>query len=320
MNIKNQSRSRAQKRNMIFYCCILAVPIVQFLIFYLFINIKTVLLTFQEYDYGTISGRSPGYYFAGLKNLQEFFRMFAEGKDMYALRYSVTNSLWMAIVSFLISAPLSIMFSFYIYKKKFMASAFKMLLFMPSVISSIVICVIFLYVAEDAIPTLINQLFNRTDTMGLLSSSHYGVRQATLVFFSSWVGFGGAVLIYSGAMNGINDSVLEAAQIDGAKEFRQLVSVVFPMIFPTFTTLIVSTIAGIFVNQYNLFSFYSSGNDVPYEIYTMGYFLYRKTQGAGNTFAEYPIIATMGFCISLIIAPLSLLIHRLLKKCGYNDQ
>ena len=49
MTVKNSVRSRANKK-LIFYCAFMAYPVLQFVIFYLFVNFNSVLLSFKDID------------------------------------------------------------------------------------------------------------------------------------------------------------------------------------------------------------------------------------------------------------------------------
>ena len=149
---------------------------------------------------------------------------------------------------------------------------------------------------------------------GLLTGQK--TRFATLVFYNIWIGFGSVILLYSGAMKNINESVIEAGKIDGVGPFKEFIHIVFPSIYPTFVVFFVSGLAGIFTNQLNLFSFY--GANAEYSDYTLGYFLYMKTQGA--TAGEYPYLAAMGILMTLVVVPITFFVNWGLKKIGPKEE
>ena len=53
-----------------------------------------------------------------------------------------------------------------------------------------------------------------------------------LVFTSVWKGMGMGSIIYLAALSGIDDTLYEAASIDGANSFRKLISITLPSIAP----------------------------------------------------------------------------------------
>ena len=62
----------------------------------------------------------------------------------------------------------------------------------------------------------------------------------------------------------------------------------------------------------NLFSFF--GAQADYRVYTFGYYLYKNTQSA--SLSEYPRLAAMGIILTLIVAPVTLLVKYLIEKFG----
>ena len=226
---------------------------------------------------------------------------------------ALKNSFILYLVGLFVGSTLAILFSYTIFKKIKGYQFFRTMLFFPSIISPIVMVLIFRNFIGSALPYIIQNLTGATQPpLGLLSNPE--TQFGTLMFYSVWFSFGTSVLLYSGAMSGINESVIEAAKMDGANDFRELVSIVLPLIFPTFSTFIIVGIAGIFTNQMGLFSFYGT-KAISFDLYTVGYYLYRETALiAGN--AGYPPVAALGVCISIFTIPTTFLVKYLLKKVG----
>ncbi len=60
--------------------------------------------------------------------------------------------------------------------------------------------------------------------------------RATIMFYSIYVSFGPRVLVYSSAMSGISESIIESAELDGVNTWQELVHIVLPSIWSTFVT------------------------------------------------------------------------------------
>ena len=296
--IRNK-RERTDWKNIVFCCLILSFPILQFIIFYLGVNFNSIILAFKDYSHKT-----GEYSFAGFDN---FKRVITDFNDLPVLKMSFTNSLVLIFCSLLIGMSLSILFSFFIYKKAFGHKVYKVVLFMPNIVSMIVMVLVFKYFVESALPDILEEITGKPQE-GLLANpdTTFGV----LIFFSIWVGFGVQMLMFSGAMSGIDESVIEAAQLDGVSFFQELYLIVLPLIFPTVITFITVGVAGIFTNQMNLYSFY--GSKAPNDVSTLGYYFYRKTLAA--TIAEYPYLAAFGLLMSCVSIPLTITIRKLLEK------
>lgn len=291
----------AKKRDILFYCLISAFPLLQFSIFYLGVNVNSFLLAFKSYD--AFTGVMT---WVGFDNIVEALRAMT---SQYELVTAAKNSIIAYVCGLVVGVPLALLFSYYIYKKKFLGGFFRVILFLPSILSAIAMSVIFYYFAERALPAYIDLIFG-TEIRGLLSNQNtaFGV----LVFYTYWIGFGTNTLMYSGAMNSISESVVEAAELDGATPFREFLSITVPLIYPTIVTFLVVGVAGIFTQQLNIYSIYGTGAETY--LYTFGYYLYRATSIGQQ--ADYPFLSSLGLLMTIVAAPLTLLVKYLLEKFG----
>ena len=74
-------------------------------------------------------------------------------------------------------------------------------------------------------------------------------------------------------MSGINISLIESAELDGANHVKEFFYIVVPMIWPTVVTLMIVSFSRVFTDQwqvYTLLSETASGNPVA----NLGYYLY----------------------------------------------
>ncbi len=297
--------SRAKKR-MLFYSIMIALPVLQFAVFYIYVNFSFVLQAFQQYSLAP-DGMSYTIKFGLFDNFKAVFDV---------LKTDTSSMVWTSILGYLVSliigTPLALFFSYYLYKKYFMSNFFKTMLFLPQLLSSVVLVILFKYMANNVYSAL-------TGATGLLDNQD--TRLGTILFFSVWISFGSNVLIYSGAMSGINDSVVESAQLDGATGIKEFISITLPMIFPTFATFLLTGIATIFSNQLNLYTFFQNRDTT---IRTVGYYLYVQslesdlvaTSNGVSEFLSYPQISAFGLMITVVIFPIIAIVRRLLDKFG----
>ena len=186
---------------------------------------------------------------------------------------------------------------------------FKFSLFLPSMISGIVTVVIYTYFVERAVPALFSFIFKK-EIQGLLANpvTQFG----TVLFYNVFYSFGGYILLFLGAMNNVTVETKEAAKLDGAEGFQEFYHIVFPEVYSTMTTFLVLSVAGIFMNQFSLYSFY--GVAASSDIITFGYYLYSITSVA--TEAEYPRLAAIGLILTIVTVPVTLLVKKGLEKLG----
>lgn len=301
----NKRKISGRKRNQIIFSVVmLAIPVLQFLVFYVGVNFNSIIMAFQRYDAQTNSTS-----FVGFDN---FARLFAEFK-LPELKNAFKNSFLLYAVNLFIKMPLALLFSYYIAKKLFMFKFFRVILFLPMIISSVVFVVIFRYFIDGAIPSLYLQLTGE-EMYGWIGTPETATRMTTLIFYSVWSSFGTIILVFSGAMSGISESIVESAKIDGVGFFGEMFHITIPMIFPSVITFLMNGLALLFVDQMNLYSFYTGEADP--ETVTVGYWLYRATVRAGNDMNAYNYLASFGIFLTLVCAPAVFFVRWTLRRFG----
>lgn len=280
-----------------------ALPTLQFIVMYIGVNFNSVLLAFQEYDPATTAMK-----FIGFENFKRFFM---EYQTTTIFSTALKNSLVAAIFTVGVNIALTVIFSLYIYHQRFAHKIFKVILFIPSIVSSIVMVKVYAMFCDGAIPELIKILFGK-EIHGLLADVK--TRWASIIFFNIWSGFGSSILIYVGAMNNISESVFEAAKLDGANVIQETWHITLPLIYPTTITYVTAGLAGIFTNQLGLYSFYGDSADTS--LYTLGYWFYREVSNANGVVAMYPYISAVGLLCTIVCVPLVLFARWLMNKLG----
>lgn len=293
------------KKDIIFYVALIALPVLQFVIFYIFVNANSFALAFKEYD--TASGTSK---WVGFDNIKQALWMMTHGSELYdAMRTSFLGY----FIGLLIGTPLALLFSYYIYKALPGHRFFRVMLFMPSIISSIVIVTIFQFFADRALPEIMTKWFHVETFRGLTENPD--TRFGTVMFYNIFVSFGVSVLMYSDAMGKIPPELTEATRLEGVTGIKEFIYVTFQMIYPTFSTFIITGVAGIFTNQFNLFSFFGEGSTIQ----TFGYWIYVKSADVKSQ-SDYPVIASVGLILTLIALPLTMIVRKLLERIGPSTE
>lgn len=287
-------------RDYIFYTILVFFPMLQFTIFYLGVNVNSILLAFKSY------GEDGKYYWSGFDNFKTLFTNF---RELTLFRVGVVNSFLVFLVGTVIGIVCGILFSYYIHKKAPFKNFFKIMLFLPSIIPSIALVVMFKQIADGAVPALFDTI--GLTVKGLLSNAD--TTFGTIIFYNIWAGFGVSILLYVGAMGNISESVVEAAKLDGAGYFKELRYITIPLVWETMSTFIIVAVGGIFVNQANIYAFYSDAAEE--RIFTIGYWLYRETVKP-NGYADYPMLSAFGLILSFITIPLVYLVKYLLARRG----
>ena len=284
-------------KELVFCLLMVALPVLQFIVFYIIVNFNSFLLAFQRFN-GDLA--EVKYSFAGWENFKTLWIDLTRTTNM---RAALKNSLITWFFASVVGITVAVVFSYYIFKKGWFGSGFKLMLFLPSILPVILLVAIF----QIFMDTIIPELFDKNPLFVLGEGTAF----PSAVFFTVWFGFGTQVLLYSGSMAQISPSVLEAAKLDGTSPLIELWKIVIPDIVPAISTFLIAGIAMIFTNQANLFGFHS-GNALDYEgEYTLGYWMYAMVQKSEQ---NYPYVSAVGLCCTAIALPLTFMVKKALSK------
>lgn len=247
-------KSTIKRRDTLFIYGFLAWPIIHFLVFWLGMNVSTIYDSFFRFD--IYSSRI----WVGLENYGKVFDfVFGVNENGILNHYGLLNSLSLIPLSILINVPIMILFAYSIYKKIRMYNFFRIVLFIPSVISVVVLCLAFKEFVDGNGSNSIFYIILRS--LGLGGDGSYydtGIIPVggflgnektvwgTILVFSVWTGISGHLIYFTSAMSRLPDSVFESAQLDGATEMQQFYKICLPLIFPTVTTLSLTLISAVF--------------------------------------------------------------------------
>ena len=129
----------------------------------------------------------------------------------------------------------------------------------------------------------------------------------TILTFVIYSGLGGRFVLFGGAMNSIDPSIIDAGKIDGAGPMRELVSIIIPCIWPTLSTLLLLCSTGIFTASGPSLLF-DKGN---YGTNTISYWIYQITSGSGGSGESVELAAAIGIVFTLLGLPIVLTVKKL---------
>lgn len=286
-----------RRKDLVFYVCLMAIPVIQFCIMWIGVNINNILLAFKEYD-------AQMNYTWTLNNFKTVIENLRTDQEV---QLSLRNSVLFHLLTTAISLPTSLFISFYFYKKWKWADQLKLILFVPAMISGVVTVTCFYYLADRGWPLLVELFTGRTDELGLLVNSE--TRLPVLIGYNVFYSLAGSFLFYSSAMSGIDNAISEAAQLDGANIFQEFTRITLPMIFPLLSTFIVGGLAGMMIGDHGMYAFsQTGGNAVP----TMGYYftLYVTQDGAER---RYPYFSALGLVLTVLTCIVVFSVRSLLR-------
>lgn len=296
-----------ERRKLLFYGLWMLLPLSQLAIFYFAVNINSILLAFQKY---TVTDGRGAYVFAGFEN---FKNLFADGVgfSLNGLKTMVKNTLLGFFIPEIITFLPSIITSYYVYKKCLFSKFFRVLLYLPTLLSVLALSIIQYYILELGVPEIAGKFGKDLD--GILSNPDTAL--TGLIVLQIWFGFCKGIMLYPATMSSIPDSAIESARIDGCDAWGEFWHIILPLIYPTITVMFIADLAGIARVDLGTFNMYGQYTDP--KLYTIGYYLYNEALKVG--IADYPHLATFGVFLTLIVVPVVLLVRYLLNKFGPSE-
>lgn len=294
---------RKRKYTFVFFMIILS--IIDFAVFYVYVNIDSFLMAFKEFA-GYDSETYQATYQWSFANFTKFWEDITNtGYANESFRNAIKNTLFLFVLGNAWSIPMQFLVSYFLYKKIVGYKIFRWILYLPSIVSTVVIVTIFTNIvnANGLISTLSMRLGGEAVTY-LLTTDKWA--KWTVLLYNDWVGFAGGYIIITAAMMRVPGEIVDSAKLDGANAAREFFSITLPMIWPTVHIIILQKICAI-LSADGPVLLLTNGQ---YDTYTIGFWYYQQVI-VSHSF-EYP--SAVGLILTCIIAPIAIIARKLLDK------
>ncbi len=298
-------RKRADK---LFLAAIFWFPILQFAVMYVGVNINSILLAFQKYD-----SYQSKYVLDGLRNFKEVWRVFSG--DSFLLEATKRGMLYYFFSTF-VGMPLNLFVAYLLYKKIRGAEFFRTVLFIPSLISSMAMVIMFQNFFNEGVTEVYIKVFKTDPYEVPRFFTDPKIGTPLMIFYNLWTGVGGGMIIYMSSMSRVPVSVIEYGRLEGISLVKEFVKVILPMIYPTIALFFVTGLPGLFMGSGPLYAFY--GDDALPEMQTLNYYLFTCIVGENSSFEQYPFASAVGLTTTLVVAPIVLIARRVLDHFDPN--
>ena len=209
---------------------IMVIPVLAFYGLFCYKPMYGLLMGFQNYS---PSAGISGSEWVGLTHFKDFI----QSPDFSGL---IKNTLAVSICGLVFGFPAPIIFALLvneIRQKKF-KRVVQTFSYLPHFISLVVICgMIKQFVSRTGVITVILSSILGTEPSDMLTNGNLYLPIYTIS--SIWQGMGWDAIIYIAALAPVNISLYEAAAIDGAKKFQQVIHVTLPAIAPTIIMMLI---------------------------------------------------------------------------------
>ena len=178
------------------------------------------------------------YKFVGFENFRNLFN-----DDIFLIIFK--NTFYYAIVTVILKNVIGFILALLLDNELKATRFYRSVFFMPCILSSMVVCLIFcsIYHPQNGI---LNETLRALHLNGLtrqwLADAHTAMNSVCAIEVWQWAGF--HMTIYLAALQGIDRSYLEAAAIDGASRRQQLFKIKIPLMIGSIGINIVLAIVG----------------------------------------------------------------------------
>ena len=289
------SMKQARRRENIAAYLFMAPSLIFFLGFVIFPMVMCLVYSFTDYTMTSFS-------FAGAANYQRMFQDSIFGK-----------ALWNTIILVLVSVPVTCFFSLWaasIISKLHdrTTSFFRCVFYLPVVTGSVAVTVVWKWIFNRYYGVLNYLCMN----LGLISKNMNWLGDAStalgcIITILLTTSVGQPIVLYVSALNNVDQSLVEAASVDGATNMQTFWRIKWPQIMPTTLYILVITTINSF-QCFALIQLLTSGGP-NHATETIMYYIYYNAFKLQN----YGYGASMGIILALIIAAFSALQFKVAK-------
>ena len=283
-----------------------------YLIFSLYPLLQTFYLAFHA------NGVREGMAFVGLDNFKTILAKPAEN-DFKALGIHETfwqgmkNTVIIWVGNFIPQIALSLLLAVWFTDLRVKMPGkgfFKVVMYMPNIITAASVAGLFLSLFGDSSYSVVNVLFRSGQEPWKIITSEWGSR-VLVMFIQVWMWFGNTMIMLMSGIQGINESLFEAAEIDGASSTQTFWKITFPLLKTIMVyTLLTSMIGGL--QMFDIPYMLHTGNVINEHIKTVAVFIYEMFHSnfAKPSFGYSAAASVILFVITSILGALVFYVQR----------
>ena len=215
------------------------------------------------------------------------------------------NTLIYYFTGLILGFPLSLFFAYGLYKRVKGHAFFNFVFLIPMMISIVVLSTIYKNIISSTGPLV--GLWNKISDSPM-PHFLYDPRYATwaMVVYIFLTGFGLNMIMYAGAMTRIPTELWESGDLDGLGYMQGLFKIALPLIWPTFSMMMLLNCIGILGADGPLLLFTNG----MYETMTFGYWMYQNVM----QYELYNYASAMGMYMTIATLPVFFFVLWLRKK------
>ncbi len=213
---------------------VMLLPVLLYYIIFKYVPMYGITMAFKDYNVFKGVFESP---WCGFDVFQKIF----DNKNFWLV---VRNTLSLNLLTLAVSFPLTIVVSLML--NEIMSAKFKKvtqsILYLPHFVSWVVVAGIATNLISQQGGT-VNHILNMLGASSIPFLSDEGWWIFTYVICNVWKEIGWGTIIYLAALTGVDESLYEAAYLDGATKFQRLIYITLPSIKSVIVTMLILQIS-----------------------------------------------------------------------------
>lgn len=209
---------------------LMVLPVAVYYVLFKYIPMYGIVIAFKDYNVFKGVFESPWV------GLEIFKKVFANQNFWRAIK----NTLVLNLLTLLVNFPLTIIVSLMLNeaKSKVFKKVSQSILYLPHFLSWVIVAGIVtnMFTQRDG---TINNILNSLGISSVPFLSHNGWWIFTYVVSNVWKEIGWGTIIYLAALTGVDETLYEAAYLDGATKFQRLIYVTLPSIKSVIVTMLI---------------------------------------------------------------------------------
>ena len=286
---------------------LLLVPVVVYYIMFKYVPMLGLQIAFKDFSF------RKGIWGSEWIGLDHFVRFFSSSQSVDIIMNSLILGLQTLVLCFPMPIILALIFN-EIRSKKF-KKTLQTITYAPHFISTIVVCGMLISMVSPSTGIFNTLLLN----LGIIEEPIYVMGSAkyfrpVYVITDIWKDSGWSAILYVSALAAIDESMYEAAEVDGASRWNQLIHITLPSIVPTIITMLILETGKVLSIGFE--KVYALQNDLNLSVSEV-ISTYTYKQGLENL--EYDYATSIGLFNAVISFIMLVTVNYLSKKFSKNS-
>ena len=265
---KKKTLRQLARRDM--YLMLMFLPVFLYYVIFCYLPMVGIVMGFENFRMGSGFAGLFNSEWVGLKWFKQFF------DSVFAWRL-IRNTFLLSFYSLIFGFPIPIIFAIAItqLRARRFAKVAQVVTYLPYFISTVVVVGMMTNFLSPS-NGIINQLIVKLGGKPISFMSNPKWFRRLYVISGSWQSFGFNSIIFVAAIMGIDPSLYEAMEVDGASRWQQIIHLIIPMISETVILLLIMTLGNLlnvgFEKVYLMYSpaVYETGDVISTYVYRQG--------------------------------------------------